>query len=137
MTIEELKARPDFVTDLNDQQKAFVLALCSNGKNKIEAAKMAYPGQADSSLQATANRALRHPVIARLVRDFYGRTDETGSKAEVLAIVWKKIQSPGLSPAEMLAYLKFQATLKGWDAPKPAKEDEPEADFSFLEEEEK
>ena len=41
MTLDELKARPDFVMELGEQQKAFVLAFCSNGADKLAAARTA------------------------------------------------------------------------------------------------
>lgn len=138
MTIEELKARPEFAVELNDSQRAFVLAICSNGRNKIEAAQASYTCKDELSAQAIANRNLRHPVMSRLIKDFYGRVDETGSKQEVMAIVWKKIQTGSLDPKELLQYMNFLAKLKGWEATKATDEDAPEEqpDFSFLEEQE-
>jgi len=128
MTVEELQTRPEFVT-LGQQQKEFVTAYCTNGADKIAAAERAYAVNDKKSAEATANRNLRHPVIRRLINDFYGRTDETGTKSEILHIAWKKVQGGQLDAKELLSYLTFISKLKGFEADKPAPpEDEPPAE---------
>lgn len=116
MTLTDLKSRPEFVM-LTPKQKAFTTAYCSNGADKVAAARTAYPDLKDEdSATATANRCLRQPQIALLVKAFYNRTDETGSKSEALAIIWKRIQA---QPEDLLDYLKLYGEWKGFN--KPAK----------------
>lgn len=121
MTIEELKARPEFVTLGTDQQREFVVAYCTNGADKIKAAEVAYAVNDEKSALATANRNLRHPAIKRLITDYFGMTDETGSKTEALAIIWKQIQKGG-DPEIMLDYLKLYGEWKGFKTEKPTDE---------------
>lgn len=127
MTVEELKTSPEYVT-LTTQQQAFTLAFCTNGADKTGAAKTAYNAKDDQSALATANRNLRHPAIKGLVNRFYNRTDETGSKTEALAIIWKKIQDGcGGDPKMLLDYMKLYGEWKGFKPEKPVedpKEDE-------------
>lgn len=123
MTIADLQARPDFVM-LGPQQKDWVTAYCTNGADKIAATEKAYASNDSKSALAIANRNLRHAAIRKLITDFYGQTDETGSKSEALAIIWKKIQST--SDAEILLdYLKLYGEWKGFKAEKPAVEPPP------------
>jgi hypothetical protein len=121
VTVEELKARPEFVTLGTDQQREFVVAYCTNGADRIKAAESAYAVNDDKSALATANRNLRHPAIKRLITAYYGMTDETGSKTEALAIIWKQIQECR-DPEVMLDYLKLYGEWKGFKAEKPAEE---------------
>ena len=128
MNVEELKARPEYVT-LAPQQQAFVLAYCTNGADKIAAAHAAYTTKDDNSALAIANRNLRHTAIRGLVNAFYNRTEETGSKTEALAIIWKKIQDGcGGDPKMLLDYLKLYGVWKGFEPDKPA-EIETETDY--------
>src|SRR5690348_8225128 len=92
MTLDDLKSRPEFVT-LAPQQQAFLVAYCTNGADKLAAAKEAYTVKNDASAIAIANTNLRHAAIKALVNVFYNRTEETGSKTEALAIIWKQIQA--------------------------------------------
>lgn len=127
MTVEELKARPEYVT-LGPQQQQFVVAYCTNGADKLAAAKAAYTAQNDDSALAIANRNLRHTAIRGLVNAFYNRTEETGSKVEAMAILWKQAQDLNGDPKLRLEYLKFLAELKGWT--KTAEPDNPETDYA-------
>jgi hypothetical protein len=125
MTVEELKTRPEFVT-LAPQQQAFTLAYCTNKADKLAAARMAYTVKNDQSAIAIADRNLRHPVIKALVNVFYNRTEETGSKVEALAIIWKQIQSCADSKMK-LDYLKLYGDWMNFstkpDAPLPQEPD--------------
>jgi hypothetical protein len=81
-----------------DQQREWVVAYCTNGADKIKATEAAYACNDTASAVAIANRNLRHPAIKRLVNDFYGMVDETGTRDEFLAILWKKVQGPTTRP---------------------------------------
>ena len=123
MTVEELKARPEFVM-LAPQQKAFVVAICENGRDKIAAAKAAYTAKDDRSAEATANRLVRHPKVHKLLKLFYDGIEETGSKDEALAILWKQIQNESDTKLKLDA-LKLYGAWKGFTPDKP---EEPSAD---------
>lgn len=129
MTLAELKARPDFVTDLTPAQQAWVVAYIESSADKMAATKTAYPNTAETSLNTVANRCKRHPVIRRLLNDYYGRTDETGSKDALVALAWRKASEDTSGSDGKLQYqwATFYAKLKGFFAEKPeADGDEPD-----------
>src|SRR4051812_4581434 len=121
MTLEDLKTHPAFVTLESDQQREFVLAYCSNGADGVAAAEAAYAVNSRASAVAIANRNLRrNPAIKRLVSDFYGMVDETGTKDQFLALVWKKVQGgPGIEDKNQLGWANIYMKLKGYEAEKP------------------
>jgi hypothetical protein len=124
MTVEELKAAPAYVTLGTDQQKEWVVAYCSNGADKIKATEAAYACNDTASAVAIANRNLRHPAIKRLVNDFYGMTDETGTKDEFLAILWKRFRDCNDDKAK-LGWASIYMKVKGYEAEKPEPTDSP------------
>ena len=128
MTLEELKTRPEYVT-LAPQQKAWIEAYCTNGADRVAAARTAYEVRDDNSAVAISNRNLRHPAIRALVNLFYDRTEETGSKTEALAIIWKQIQAPNIDPKVRLDYLKLYGDWKGFTPEKPANTPPEETDY--------
>lgn len=125
MTLDDLKTRPAFVTLSTDQQREFVIAYCSNGADKVKAAEAAYAVNDTASAQAIANRNLRHPAIKRLVSDFYGQVDETGSRDEFLAILWKNVQKGG---EDQLGWATLYMKVKGYQAEKAEPAETPETD---------
>ena len=127
MTLDDLKSRPEFVT-LAPQQQAFLVAYCTNGADKLAAAKEAYTVKTDESGISIANRNLRLPTVKALVNVFYNRTEETGSKTEALAIIWKQIQTL-TDPKLRLDYLKLFGDWKGFTPEKAAPEAPEEPDY--------
>lgn len=133
MTIDELQARPDFVTELTTQQKQWTVEYCKNGADKVAATKTAYPTLAEQSIRPTADRLLRHPTIRRIVNDFYERTDETGSKRELSAMLWKRLQK--CTDGDNETFLKLAALYGKWmgfEADAPAPPETPEEDAAEL-----
>lgn len=130
MTLDDLKASPAFVTLNSDQQRQWVLAYCSNGADALEATRTAYPSTKDEAgLVAIANRNKRHPAIKRLISDFYGQTDETGTRDEFLAILWKKVRDTTDDKAK-LGWATIYMKVKGYETkatPEPPKADEEES----------
>jgi hypothetical protein len=124
VTLDELKKHPAFVTLENEQQKEWVLEYCSNGRDKIAATELAYVSNNRASANAQANRNLRHPAIKRLVNDFYGMTDETGTKDEFLAILWKRFRDCNDDKAK-LGWASIYMKVKGYEAEKPEPADSP------------
>lgn len=124
MTLDALKTQPAFVTLSTDQQREFVLAYCSNGADKIKAAEAAYAVNDTASAATIANRNLRHPAIKRLVNDFYGQVDETGTRDEFLAILWKRFRDCPDDKAK-LGWASIYMKVKGYEAEKPDPADSP------------
>ena len=118
MTIEDLKTHPAFVTLSTDQQREWVVAYCTNGADKIKATEAAYACNDTNSAAAIANRNLRHPAIKRLVSDFYGQVDETGTRDEFLAILWKRFRDCSDDKAK-LGWATLYMKVKGYEADKP------------------
>lgn len=114
MTIEELKSRPDFVVGLGEQQKDFTVAFCTNGADKLAAAKTAYNCTTEQSAITTANRALSHPTIKRLVADFYNVTEESGSKEALAALLWKRLNDGNTDQKCWLPIANLYAEVKGF-----------------------
>ncbi len=131
MTLDELKARPDFITELTDEQRAWTLAYCSNGGRKMEATQNAYPKcKSDASQRVQAGRCLAHPVIKRIISDYFDRVDETGNKERLLAELWRRMM--GTADDKMFRDLAVvYVKVKGYEAEKPAKE-EPETPSSNI-----
>lgn len=128
MTVEELKARPDFVTLRTDQMRDFVVAYCTNGADATAAAESAYAVNSKESAVATANRNLSHPAIKRLVDDFYERTDEVLSRRELAAIASAQIRA-AKDEKVRLDWAKVLINLQGWsDRPVPEPEEQPSVD---------
>lgn len=126
LTIDELKVNPAFVTLATDQQKRWVVAYCTNGADKVKATEEAYPACNDqASIIATANRLLRHPAVKRLVDDFYGMVDETGTRDEFLAILWKRFRDCNDDKAK-LGWAQIYMKVKGYEADKPEPAESPE-----------
>lgn len=127
MTLDDLKAHPAFVTLESDQLREFVLEYCSNGADGIAAAEKAYAVNSRASAVATANRNLRrHAAVKRLVSDFYGMVDETGTREQFLAILWKKVQGgPGVDDKSQLGWANIYMKVKGYEAEKPDPADSP------------
>lgn len=124
MTLDELKARPEFVV-LGPQQKDFVTVYCTNGAEKIAAAKVAYDTTSDESAEAIANRNLRHPAIKSLVKLWYEFSEHTGTKNEALAIIWTQIQSETDAKLK-LDYLKLYGEWKGFKTDEDDSDEEPD-----------
>lgn len=121
MTLDDLKAHPAFVTLSTDQQKEWVLAYCSNGADKIKATEAAYATNDTASTVAVANRNMRHPAIKRLINDFYGMVDETGTRDEFLAILWKRFRDCTDDKAK-LGWATIYMKVKGYEAETTAPE---------------
>lgn len=131
MTPEQLQTLPEFVTLGSPQLKAFLVAYCTNGADKIAAARSAYEPKDEKSAITYANRALRHPAVRDLANRFYGRTDELGSRDRALAILWRRINAPGVEDKLLLDYLKLWGLWNGLEmakAPAPAQPAVPAAD---------
>jgi hypothetical protein len=124
MTIEDLKAHPAFVTLATDQQKEWVLAYCSNGADKFKATTATYAPTDQASAAAIANRNLRHPAIKRLVNDFYGMVDETGTRDQFLALLWRKVNGC-TDDKTQLGWASIYMKVKGYEAPKGTAPTEP------------
>lgn len=128
MTIEDLKAHPAFVTLATEQQKTWILEYCSNGADKIKATEAAYATNDTASTVAVANRNMRHPAIKRLIKDFYGMVDETGTRDEFLALLWKKVQGgSGVDDKTQLGWANIYMKVKGYEAEKAAPPDSNES----------
>jgi len=126
MTIEELQKVPEFVTLRTQNLKDFVVAFCTNGADKIAAARTAYPGtKTDEGLSVTADRTLRHPAVKRLIGDYFGQVDETGSRDEFLGILWKKVRDgSGTDDKTQLGWATLYMKVKGYET-KPTSSTEP------------
>jgi hypothetical protein len=124
MTLEDLQKEPAFVTLSTDQQRAFVVAYCSNGADKVKAAEAAYAVNDTASAVSIANRNLRHPAIKKLTNDFYGMVDETGTRDEFLAILWKRFRDCTDDKAK-LGWATLYMKVKGYEADKPEPTDSP------------
>jgi len=124
MTLDDLKTHPAFVTLGTDQQREFVLEYCRNGADKVKAAEVAYAVNTQASAVATADRNLRHPAIKRLVGDFFGMVDETGTRDEFLAILWKRFRDCNDDKAK-LGWATLYMKVKGYEAGKPEPADSP------------
>ena len=114
MTLDDLKADPRYVT-LPPSRREFVLAYCSNGADKVAAAKASSEVTTEESAISKANTVMRDPAVRALVNAFYNRTEDVGSKTEALAIVWKQIQTGG---EDLLDYLKLYGEWMGFKSEK-------------------
>jgi hypothetical protein len=124
LTLDDLKTHAAFITLSTDQQREWVVAYCTNGADKIKATEAAYACNDTASAVAIANRNLRHPAIKRLVNDFYGMVDETGSRDEFLAILWKRFRDCTDDKAK-LGWAQIYMKVKGYEAEKPEPADSP------------
>lgn len=129
MTLDDLKARPDFIVGLGEQQKAFVIAFCNNGADKLAAARGAYACNTDQSATTTANRALAHPTIKKLIADYFNVTEESGSKEALAALLWKRLNDGNTDQKCWLPIANLYAEVKGFKtertpAPTPGDGDE-------------
>lgn len=137
MTPEKLQTLPEFVTLGSPQLRAFTLEYCTNGADKLAAARKAYGPKDDENAAAYANRALRNPAVRGLVNQFYGRTDELGSRDAALAILWRRINAPGVEDKLLLDFLKLWGLWNGLEmakAPAPAPPAAPTVDDAAADE---
>lgn len=118
MTIDDIKARPEYVSLGSEQMKKWVIEGLTNGLDWFKATETVYNATTERSVQATVNRNLADPRIKSLLKAYIGQGDVTGSKTETLAIVWKQIQST-TDPAILLDYLKLYGEWMGFKSSKP------------------
>jgi hypothetical protein len=114
MTLDDLKARPAFVVGLNDQEKAAVLAVCSNGGNKREAIKTAYNCTTEQSVTTTINRVFNRPIVKQLVDEYFDITEEAGDKDALKALLWKRINGNDPNDKNWLATANLYAEISGF-----------------------
>ncbi len=73
MTIDEIRKHPFYKLLGSDQLRKFVDEMCSNGFDKMEAAKVAWGSENEQSQRTQANRALKHKGVAQLIALCQGR----------------------------------------------------------------
>jgi hypothetical protein len=113
MTIDQIVADSAF-SRLSDGQKLFVRTLLANGRDKMAAAKSAWVPKDNISAESMANRALRNPVISRLVNDYFGTTaeEQLPSREDFQQLLWRKAQT-AKSDGDTLKYLALYARVSG------------------------
>lgn len=114
MTIDDLKARAAFVVGLNDQEKAAVLAVCSNSGNKREAIKTAYNCTTEQSVTTTINRVFNRPIVKQLVDEYFDIAEEAGDKDALKALLWKRINGNDPNDKNWLATANLYAEISGF-----------------------
>lgn len=125
MTLDDLKARAAFVVALNDQEKAFVLAVCSNGGDKREAVKTAYNCTTEQSITTTVSRLSKRPIIKGLIDEYFEITDEIPAKEALQALLWKQAQAMSPTDKAWLPTVNLLCEISGFKqerAPAPTPE---------------
>lgn len=118
MTIDDLKTHPVYVTLGSPQQQEWVVAYCSNGADKVKATETAYATNDEASTVAIANRNVRHPAIRQLINEYFGRVDEKGNLDQALALLWRRINSPGMDDRILIQYLALYGRWNGFETEK-------------------
>jgi len=115
-TLEDVKKRPDYLGALTDKQRKWVDAYLTNGQDKIGAARAASPRcSTDEVAAAISYRNLQHPIISRIVNEFFGTANEIGGKDQCLGILWKRIQSQNIEDKYLLAFLELFGRWSGYE----------------------
>jgi hypothetical protein len=126
MTLADLKLHPAYIALESDQQRQWVLEYCSNGRDKIAATESAYATNTRASAVSTANRNLRIPGIKRVISDYFGMVDETGTRDAFLHLLWEKTQGGGrMDDKTQLGWATLYMKVKGYEAEKPEPADSP------------
>ena len=121
MTLSDVVANPLY-SRLTQQQQAFVTAICTNGNDKLAAAKTAWACSDDKSAATMANRALRKPAIAKLVGIYFGERVERITREELLGHLAKRATDANRDDTAF-KYFELIAKIEGW-LTKPAENDE-------------
>lgn len=122
MTLEELKVDPRFIT-LAPSRREFVLAYCTNGADKVAAAKASSDVTTEESAISKANTVLRDPQIRALVNVFYDRTEDIGSLKEALAIIWEEARKNG---PDKFKWMSLYCSLRNFKGALPSEQSEPD-----------
>ena len=126
MTIQELRAEPEYVSLSTKQQKAWVDAYCTNGADGMKATETAYNVTTENSARAITNRMVGDPRIKRLINRYFGLDEpDTGTFEEFLALLWSKAKVRG---EEQMTALALYAKVRGWDKKPDAPAHPPETE---------
>lgn len=116
MTGPEVFQSPQFA-QLSIQQRTFLKEMCSNGWDKLEAAKKAWNCKNENSANAQANRAMRHPVISQLIA-LIDPAKSRMTKDEALQLAAKHART-ATEVADVVKCLQLIDKWEGWSAAPP------------------
>jgi hypothetical protein len=116
MKFSDVSKSPQFA-QLSEQQRTFISELCSNGWDKVAAAKVAWGHKDDESAVSQANRAMRNPRVAALLA-LIDPTKSRMTKDEALQLAAKHARTAE-KPADAIKCLQLIGEWEGWSVEPP------------------
>jgi isopropylmalate/homocitrate/citramalate synthase len=128
LTFEEVAKSPQF-NKLSVQQRKFIEELCTNGWDRIDAARVAYPNcSTEASLAAAANKVMRNEQVKAVIA-LIDPTKVRMTREEALEIAAKHVRAAE-KPADAFKGLELIAEWEGWaHAPTTAPTESGETDI--------
>lgn len=113
MTLTQLKEDSKFLR-LTEKQKAWTLAFCETGGDKLKAGYAGFNCRSDASAIAISYQQLKNPVIHLLVNEFVELVDTRITKDELLSKLGDRFRRSD-DDEIILKIADRISKLEGWD----------------------